>query len=68
MKIPDYLKEVEHAVTTVITEIHREVDQLAAHRGELAKLTAATDYGYRHVEFLAMNPDLDDDFLGTAIY
>jgi len=68
MKIPDYLKEVEHAVTTVITEIHHEIDQLAALRSELAKLTAATDDGYRRVEFLAMNPDLDDDFLGTAIY
>ena len=68
MKIPDYLNEVEHAVTTVITEIHREIDQLEALRSELAKLTAATDDGYRRVEFLAMNPDLDDDFLGTAIY
>ncbi len=68
MKIPDYLNEVEHAVTTVITEIHREIDQLAALRTELKKLSAATDDGYRRVEFLAMNPDLDDDFLGTAIY
>lgn len=68
MKIPDYLKEVEHAVTTVITEIHREIDRLAALRSGLAKLTAETEDGYRRVEFLALNPDLDDDFLGTAIY
>lgn len=68
MKIPDYLKEVEHAVNTVITEIHREIDHLAALRSGLAKLTAATEDGYRRVEFLATNPDLDDDFLATAIY
>lgn len=68
MMITDYLKEVEHAVTTVITEIHRENDQLSALRSELAKFTAATDDGYHRVEFLAMNPDLDDEFLGTGIY
>lgn len=68
MKIPDYLNEVEHAVTTVITEIHREIEQLKALRSDLSKLTDATGDNYRRVEFLAMNPDLDDDFLGTAIY
>ena len=31
-------------------------------------LTAATEDGYRRVEFLAMNPELDDDGLGTAIH
>ncbi len=68
MKIPDYLNEIRHAVTTVISEIHGEIARLESLRQELAKLTAATEASYRRVEFFAMNPDLDDDFLGTAIY
>lgn len=68
MKLPDYLTEIEHAVATVMSEIHGEVTQLEALRSELAKLTATTNDGYSRAEFLAMNPDLDDDFLGTAIY
>ncbi len=67
MKIPDYLTEIRHAVETVVAEIYREQDILATTRAELAALTAATDDGYRRAEFLAMNPDLDDDGLGTAI-
>jgi hypothetical protein len=68
MNIPDYLNEIQHAVATVITEIHGETAHLESLRQDLAKLTAATEDGYRRVDFLAMNPDLDDDFLGTAIY
>lgn len=68
MKIPDYLREIRHAVETVIAEIYQEHNVLAKARAELAKLTVATDAGYRRAEFLAMNPDLDDEGLGTAIY
>lgn len=68
MKIHDYLNEIEHAVTTVIAEIHGEMTHLESLRQNLAKLTSATEDSYRQAEFLAMNPDLDDDFLGTAIY
>ena len=68
MKIPDYLPEIRHAVETVVAEIHREHDVLAKTRAELGVLTTATDYGYRQAEFLAMNPDLDDEGLGTAIH
>lgn len=68
MNIPDYLNEIQHAVATVITEIHGEIFHLDSLRQDLAKLTAATEDDYRRADFLAMNPDLDDDFLGTAIY
>lgn len=68
MNISDYLNEIQHAVETVLTEIHGEIQNLGALRQDLAKLTAATDDGYRQADFLAMNPDLDDDFLSTAIY
>lgn len=68
MKISNYLREVQHAVSVVIGEVHREQNQVAALRGELAALTAATDDGYQRSNFLAMNPELDDDFLGTAIH
>lgn len=68
MKISDYLREIQHAVTTIITEIHREHDEVAALRRQLEALSAATEEGYGRADFLAMNPELDDDFLGTAIY
>lgn len=68
MNIPDYLNEIQHAVATVLTEIHGEISNLESLRQDLAELTAATEDGYRRVDFLAMNPDLDDDFLSTAIY
>lgn len=68
MKIPDYLAEIHHAVETVVSEIYREKNILDETRAELTALTAATDVGYRRAEFFAMNPDLDDDGLGTAIH
>ena len=68
MNLTDYLAEVEHAVATVIAEIHSEHEHLARLRIELAALTAATNDGYRRAEFLAQNPDLDDEGLGTAIH
>lgn len=68
MKISDYLQEIRHAVETVVAEIHREHELVETLQAELVRLTAATEEGYRRVEFLALNPDLDDDGLGTAIH
>lgn len=68
MNIPDYLAEIGHAAETVISEIYRERKALAETQVELERLTAETDDGYRRAEFLAMNPDLDDEGLGTAIH
>lgn len=68
MLITNYLPEVEHAVNTVLSELHTEHEHLARLKIELSALTAATDDGYRRADFLRMNPDLDDDGLGTAIH
>lgn len=68
MHLTAYLAEVDHAVRTVILEIHAEHEHLASLRKELATLTAATDEGYRRADFFALNPDLDDEGLGTAIH
>ena len=68
MHINAYLAEIEHAVKTVIPEIHAEHEQLCRLRQELVTLTAATDEGYRRADFFALNPDLDDEGLGTAIH
>lgn len=68
MDINTYLAEIEHAAGMVISEIHADGEQLARLRLELVTLTAATDDGYRRAAFLALNPDLDDEGLGTAIH
>lgn len=53
----------------MLGELHAENQHLARARAELAKVsTAATEDGYRRAESLAMNPDLDDEGLGTAIH
>jgi hypothetical protein len=68
MDLKKHLVEVEHAVETVITEIYREEDIVKHLQAQLDKLNAATEDGYKRVEFLVMNPDLDDDGLATAIH
>ncbi len=68
MKIADYLEEVEHAVATVLSEIHSEHDQLARLRQELATLTTTTNAGYRRADYLAMDPELDDEGLSTLVH
>lgn len=68
MRLKSYLIEIEHAASIVISEIYREIGQLAEIKEDLVKLNAATEDGYRRAEFLAMNPDLDDEGLGTAIH
>lgn len=68
MQLTAYLAEVEHAVRTVISAVHAEQEHLDRLRQELATLTEATYEGYRQADFLALNPDLDDEGLGTAIH
>ena len=52
----------------VVNEVHREASQVAALRQQVAEHTREMNDGYGRAEFLAMNPDLDDDGIGTAIY
>lgn len=68
MRLRDYVPEIEHAVGVVVTELHQERDDLNRASHELARLTKLTEDAYRKVEFLRNNPDMDDDWIGTAIY
>ena len=68
MNLSKYLAEVGHAVDAVMREVHTEQEHLRRLQTELSELTAQTEDGYRRVEFLALNPDLDDEGLGTAMH
>lgn len=68
MKISDYLREMRLAIETVIRVIHTEQNEVARLERELKPLEAATSEGYSRAEFFAMNPDLDDEGLGTLCY
>jgi len=68
VEISEYVLEIQHAVSTVVAEIHREHDQLIAAADDLEKLKGQTESGYRQVEQLVADPDLDDDGLATMIY
>jgi hypothetical protein len=68
MKIQDFLAEMEPAIRYVVTEVHRERAETERLRAEIEPLDRATIDGYQRAEWLAMNPDLDDEGLGTAIY
>lgn len=68
MELNDYLSEIRPAVDVVMAEIHREQDVVQQLDDEIERLKAATDDGYQRMDFLARNPDLDDDGLATAIY
>jgi hypothetical protein len=68
MDISDYLNEIQHAVEVIIGEIYREDDEVEALKIELAKLNTATNAGYDRAKSLALNPDLDDEGLGTLVY
>jgi hypothetical protein len=68
INISDYLKEIQHAVEVIIGEIYREYNEVESLIKEVDKLNAATNAGYNRADFLALNPDLDDDGLGTAAY
>jgi len=68
MRMSEYLAEMRHAVEAVVAQLHGEQDKLATLRVELRRLTAQTEEGYRRADFLALNPDLDDEGLGTAIH
>ena len=68
MEITDYLNEIRHAVETVISDLHHENDEVLRLHKELEKLNAATIDGYERADFLARNPDLDDEGLGTLMH
>jgi len=68
MQLSNYLREMEHAIRHIIGELFREHDAATRLADDVRKLTVAMEDGYRRVEWLAMNPEFDDEGLGTAIY
>lgn len=68
MRISAYLQEIEHAIRHVIGEVHREHAEVKRLRAEIESLTREVEDGYRRSEWLALNPDLDDEGMGTATY
>jgi hypothetical protein len=68
MQISVYLGEMEHAIRHVLGEVYRERDVAEQLGDKVRNNTAAMEHGYRQAESLAMDPDLDDEGLSTAIY
>lgn len=68
MQIQAYLNEMEHAVQHVLSEVYRERDEAERLAAEVKKHVAAIEDGYRRAQSIAMNPELDDEGLGTAIH
>lgn len=64
----DYLHEINHAATETLRLVwheHRRMEELQA---RIAALTSEVEDAARRVEFLALNPDLDDEGIGTMIH
>src|ERR1700730_14801896 len=68
MDFTTYLHEIEHAASETIKLIWFEREQMENLQARIAALTANVEDSNRRLEFLALNPDLDDDNDSTAIY
>src|SRR4051812_2323427 len=68
MDMKTYLREIEYAATTVIKLVWDEHAQLNELDGRIQAATKQMEEGYRFVQFLNDNPDLDDDNLATAVH
>jgi hypothetical protein len=67
MKIQEYLVEMDRAIRLIVVEVHREHIEAERLRTELNLLKRATSDGYERASWLALNPDLDDEGLGTMM-
>lgn len=63
-----YLIDTKDASINLVEAIFFEEDMLAKTQIELNSLLAELEHMRRVCNFLELNPDLDDDGLGTAIY
>jgi hypothetical protein len=68
MDINTYLQQIEHAASETLKLIWFERKQLEDLQAQLASLSAEVDDANRRLDFLALNPDLDDENDSTAIY
>lgn len=68
MDMTQYLDEIEHAATEVIALVWSERKILQSLTQTIKQDTNEMAAGYSSAEFLALNPDLDDENLGTGIH
>lgn len=68
VKMNKYLEEIEHAVVGALEILWADVEKLDEQRQKTAALTASTLRGYQQADFLSLNPDLDDEGLGTFTF
>lgn len=61
----NYITDVEHAARSLLDAIYYEEDQLKAHLIQLSRLEDEIRQLQYDADFLAINPDLDDEGLGT---
>lgn len=66
MTMVDYLREIEYAATKTLELVWQEHMLMAEVQGNVGVLTAEIEEAAR-VEFLAINPDLDNEGLGTMV-
>lgn len=68
MDLITYLDEIEHAAKETLKLTWFERKQMENLQARIASLSAEVEDANRRLEFLALNPDLDDDNDSTAIY
>lgn len=68
MDLITYLREIEHAAGETLKLIWFERRQMEELQNRIAGLSAEVEDANRRLEFLGLNPDLDDDNDSTAIY
>lgn len=68
MNMSTYLDEIRYALDSLVPPLWHERGEVSRLAKELETLAATTQDGYRRAEWLAMNPDLDDEGLGTLAH
>lgn len=69
MTLPEYLNEMEYAVTRVIESLWHEHDEAKELQIEIAKLRKVANDHYKRAQFIQQNAeDVDDQMLGVGIH
>jgi len=68
MRMPEYLKEINHAATETLRLVWLEQEQYEALQATLAALGAEITDTHERIAWLQANPDFDDDLQSTAMY
>ncbi len=69
MNLPDYLNEMEYAVSRTVESLWHEHNEAEKLRGEIEQLQRAAAENYRRAEFIQQNAeDPDDLMLGVGMH